>query len=130
MASNSRSGWVQFAAIVMYAVGFIRIITAISYFSKSHKINNLSFGLFGGQVWAWGLWDLIIAALALYAGYSLTNNGSFGRVVGYIWGILVIVNSFLILGYAPWYGAGMILLGSLVVYGLAVTSDDGRAAPA
>ena len=95
MASNSRSGWVQFASIVMFAVGFIRIITAISYFSKSHKINNLSYGLFGGQVWAWGLWDLIIAALALYAGYSLMNNGSFGRVVGYIWGILVIVNSFL-----------------------------------
>ena len=120
-----KSGWVQFAAVVMFAVGFIRIITAISYFAKSNKINSLSLGLFGGQVWVWGLWDLAIAALALFAGYSLLGNGEFGRIVAYIWGILVIVNSFLILGYAPWYGPGMLVLSSFVVYGLAVTSGDG-----
>ena len=120
-----KSGWVQFAAVVMFAVGFIRIITAISYFAKSNRINSLSLGLFGGQVWVWGLWDLAIAALALFAGYSLLGNGGFGRIVAYIWGILVIVNSFLILGYAPWYGALMIALSSMVVYGLAVTSGDG-----
>jgi hypothetical protein len=122
---SMKSGWVQFAAIVMFAVGFLRIITAISYFAKSNKINNLTLGLFGGQVWVWGLWDLVIAALALFAGYSLLGNGEFGRIVAYIWGILVIVNSFLILGWAPWYGIGMLALSTCVVYGLAVTSGDG-----
>jgi hypothetical protein len=32
------------------------------------------------------------------------------------------VNAFLILGYAPWYGAAAMTLAGLVVYGLATTS--------
>jgi hypothetical protein len=120
------SGWITFAAIVLYAVGFLRIISGISYLADSHKVNNLTFGIFGDNMWAWGIWDLGIAALAIYAAYSLLEGGEFGRIVAYIWAILVIVNGFLILAYAPWYGAAAITLAGLVVYGLATTT----AAPA
>jgi len=119
-----RSGWVTFAAIVMLTIGFLKIISAISYFANSHRINDLSNGLFTTHLWAWGLWDLCIAAVALFAGFSLLEDGGFGRVVGYIWAILVIVESFLIIGIAPWYAAGAILLATLVIYGLASTSGE------
>jgi len=115
------SGWLTFAAIMMYAVGFLRIISGISYLANSHRVNNLTFGLFGDNMWAWGIWDLGIAALAIYAAYSLLSGGEFGRIVAYLWAILVIVNGFLILGQAPWYGAAAITLAGLVVYGLATT---------
>ena len=94
---ESRRGWVVFAAIVMLSVGFLRLISGISYLADSHKVNDLTLGLFGDNLWAWGLWDLGIAILALWAGYSLLANGRFGRVVAYIWAIFVIVNSFLIM---------------------------------
>jgi hypothetical protein len=42
-------------------------------------------------------------------------------VIAYIWAILVIVNSFLIIGIASWFAAAMITLAVLVVYGLAST---------
>ena len=103
------SGWLTFAAIMMYAVGFLRIISGISYLAN------------GDNMWAWGIWDLGIAALAIYAAYSLLSGGEFGRIVAYLWAILVIVNGFLILGQAPWYGAAAITLAGLVVYGLATT---------
>jgi hypothetical protein len=119
-----RSGWVTFAAIVMFSVGFLRIITAISYFANSHRINNFSNGAFTTHLWAWGIWDLAIAALALAAGYSLLADGGFGRVIGYIWAVVLIVESFLIIGIAPWYAAGAILLATLVIYGLASTSGE------
>jgi hypothetical protein len=122
------SGWLTFAAIVMFSIGFLRIISAISYFSDSSKVNDLTGGLFGDSLWAWGLWDLVIAALALFAGYSLLGGGGFGRVVGYVWGVVVIVESFLIIGLAPWYAAGAIGLATLVIYGLAVSpaSEEAR----
>jgi hypothetical protein len=60
------------------------------------------------QLWAWGIWGLAIAALALWAGYSLLGGGSVGRVVAYIWAVLVIVNGLLIIGVAPWFAAAMI----------------------
>jgi hypothetical protein len=123
VAYERRPGWVTFAAIVMFAVGFLRIISAISYFADSHKINELSNGLFSSHLWAWGIWDLIVAVLALYAGYSLLGGGGFGRVVAYIWGVLVIVQGFLTIGVAPWFSAAMIALAALVVFGLASTAD-------
>lgn len=123
-AYDRRSGWVTFAAMVMFAVGFARIISAIAYFDNSNDVANLTGGLFGGSLWAWGLWDLCISALALFAGWSLLSNGGYGRVVGYIWGISVMVNGFLILGTAPWYGAVAITLATLVIYGLATSSPS------
>jgi len=120
-AYASRTGWIMLAAIVMFSVGVFRIISGISYLANSHKINNYTAGFFGDNMWAWGLWDLGIAALAIWAGYSLLGGGEFGRVIAYLWAILVIVNSFLIIGIAPWFAAAMIALAILVIYGLAST---------
>jgi hypothetical protein len=118
---DRESGWVEFAAYIMFAVGFFRIISAIGYFADSHKINDLSNGLFSGHTWGWGVWDLIIATLAILAGLSLLGGGGFGRVLAYIWGVFVIVQGFVIIGIAPWYAALAITLGVLVMYGLAVS---------
>ena len=98
-----------------------RVISGISYLVDSHKVNDLTLGLFGDNMWLWGLWDLGIAALAIWAAFSLVSGGEFGRVIAYAWAILVIVNSFLVIGLAPWFAAGMITLAVLVIYGLAST---------
>ena len=116
-----KSGWVEFAAVVLFAIGFFRIISAISYFADSNKIENFTGGLFSSHTWGWGVWDLIIATVAILAGLSLLGGGGFGRVLGYIFGILVIVQGFTVINLAPWYGALAIVVGILVVYGLAAT---------
>ncbi|MGH3135745.1 MAG: DUF7144 family membrane protein [Gaiellaceae bacterium] len=118
------SGWGALAAVVMFSVGFLKIISGISYLADSHKVNDLTLGIFGDNLWAWGLWDLGIAIVALFAGYSLLVNGTFGKVVAYLWAVLVIVNSFLIIGVAPWFAAAMIALAVLVVYGVAKSSEE------
>ena len=122
--SERRSGWVTFAAVVLFAVGFLRIISGISYFKHSIAINNLTQGAFHSDLWALGVWDICIAALAVLAGLALLSGvgfltPSFGRVVAYVWAILVIVQGFMLIGQAPWYSAAMIALGALVIYGLA-----------
>ena len=45
----SGMGWVTFAAFIMFAVGFARIVSAITYFDNSHDVANLTGGLFGGS---------------------------------------------------------------------------------
>jgi len=113
------SGWPEFAAILLFAVGFFRIISAIGYFADSHKVNNLTNGLFSSHTWGWGVWDLIIAGLAILAGFSLMAGGTFGRVMAYIWAVFVIVQAFTTISIAPWYSALMIALAAMVIYGLA-----------
>jgi hypothetical protein len=118
-----RPGWLTFAAVVLLSVGIMRIFSAISYFANSHKVNDLSHGLFGGQLWGWGLWDLIIAALALWGGFSLLGGNAFGRAIGYVWAGLVLVQSFLILAWAPWFGFLAMAIATLVMFALASTSE-------
>jgi hypothetical protein len=119
----SRPGWLTFAAVVLFSVGFLRIISAIYYFADSARVVNLNGGALGGHLFLWGLWDLVIAVLALSAGFSLLSGNTFGRVIGYMWAIVVIVQSFLIIEYAPWFGFGTLLLAILVIYALSVSSD-------
>jgi hypothetical protein len=120
-AYASRTGWIMLTAVVLFSVAVFRLISGISYLANSHKINDYTAGFFGDNMWAWGIWDLAIAVLAIWAAFSLLGGGEFGRVIAYLWAIFTIVNSFLIIGIAPWFGAAMLVLAVLVVYGLAST---------
>ena len=120
-----RSGWVTFAAIIMFAIAFARIISGISYLDDSNDVNNLTNALFGDQLWVWGIWDLIISALAFFAGWSLLTGGGYGFIVAYIWGVVVIVQGFIGFVAAPWYSAAAITLGVLVIYGLSKSERAG-----
>jgi hypothetical protein len=122
--SGRRPGWITFATVILFTIAFVRIISAINYFGHGSEINELSSSVFGHQLSVWGIWDLCLALLALLAGLSLFRGGGFGRVVAYIWAVWVIVQSFLIIGQAPWYAVTMIALAALVTYGLASTPSD------
>jgi hypothetical protein len=118
-----RPGWLTFAAIVLFSVGCLRVISAIYYFADSARVNNLTLGAFGHHLFLWGIWDLIIAVLALWGGWSLLSGNMFGRVIGYLWAGFVIIQSFMILGYSPWFGFGSLLLAILVIYALSASSE-------
>lgn len=117
-AIGRRSGWLTFAAIVMFAVGVARLVSGIDFLADGNSVSDLTGSLFGDQLWAWGIWDLAIAGLALFAGFSLLSGGGFGRVVGYIWSFAVLVQSILIISWAPWYAAAAMTLAGLVMYAL------------
>jgi hypothetical protein len=118
-----RPGWLTFAAVVMFAVGVMRVVSAIYYFSDSRRVTDLGTGAFSTHLFWWGIWDLVIAALALYAGFSLLNGNLGGRIIGYFWAILMIIQSFLILGQAPAYGFSALGVALLVIYGISKTAD-------
>ena len=120
---DRRPGWLTFAAIIMFAVCFTRTISGINYLAGGSQIADLTNSVFGDHLKVWGIWDLCLAALALFAGLSLLVGGGFGRVLGYIWAIWVIVQSFLIIGAAPWFAFAMIALATFVIYGLSASSD-------
>jgi hypothetical protein len=120
---DRRPGWLTFAAMIMFAVCFTRTISGINYLAGGSQIADLTNSVFGDQLKVWGIWDLCLAALALFAGLSLLVGGGFGRVLGYIWAIWVIVQSFLIIGAAPWFAIAMIALATFVIYGLSVSSE-------
>jgi hypothetical protein len=121
---EGRAAWETFAAVLLFAVAFVRIISGINYLRDGGQINELSNSVFGQHLWVWGIWDLCLAALAFAAAVSLLGGGAFGRAIAYVWAVWAIVQSFLIFGPAPWFAAATIALAALVIYGLASTSAE------
>ena len=125
-----RPGWLTFAAIVLLSVGCLRVLSAIYYFADSARVNNLTGGAFGTHLFLWGLWDLLIAVLGLWGGWSLLSGNTFGRVIAYLWAGVVIIESFMMLSYAPWFGFAALILAVLVIYAVSSTSGWRDPAPA
>ena len=133
MSALQRPGWLTFAAVVMFAVGVERAISAIYYFADSVRVADLRPGAFGGHLFLWGIWDLVIAVLAFWASASLLRGETFGRVIGYIWAIVVIVENFTSINFAPWSSSASLVIAGLVIYALSTTSgwrDPAAGAPA
>jgi hypothetical protein len=124
-AAEKRPGWLTFAAVILMAFGVARVISGISYLADSNKVADLSNNLFGDDIFWWGIWDLGIAALAITAGFSLLQGNTYGRIVGYIFAGVAFVQGFIVIFYAPWYGAATLTLSALVVYALS-TSEGWR----
>src|SRR5580765_899437 len=97
------AGWLTFVAVMLFAVGFFRIISAISYFADSHKINNLSSGLFSSHLWAWALWDLLVAAVAILGALWLLGSHQSDRLIRYMFVIFMVVLGSTTICTAPWY---------------------------
>jgi hypothetical protein len=125
---EAKRGWLAFAAVIMFAVAGFRIISGIAYLADSNKVANLSNGIFGDNIFWWGIWDLAIAALAFFAAWSLLNNGPYGRFVAWLWAILVIIESFAYIAFYPGFAITMIALAVLVVYALTVTGAEAETA--
>jgi hypothetical protein len=127
--AGAHTGWLTFAAVVMISIGCLRLISAIYYFADSSRVNDVSGGAFSHHLVVWGVWDLLIAALALVAGLSLLRGKQLGFILGYGFAGLVIVQSFLIFFAEPWFGAAALLLAILVLYGLASNDVEAEDLP-
>lgn len=120
-----RPAGLTFAAIVLLAIGGARIISAIYYFADSNRLSDAADGPFAHHLVYWGIWDLMIAALALAGGFSLLKGNELGFVLGYTFGGLLIVQSLLLIAASPWYAFAALLLASVIIYVLAANDRRG-----
>ena len=79
-----RPSLVTFAAIMMFVVAGFQIVFAFSEFFNATWLLSTTYGTFGGYLWLWGILDLLLAFIPLYAGYDLLQGGQFGFIVGIV----------------------------------------------
>ena len=65
----------------------------------------------------------MIAGLAFWASSSLLRGNTFGRVIRYIWAVVVIVENFTSINLAPWSSFASLVIAGLVIYALSTTGD-------
>jgi hypothetical protein len=123
-AVTHRPGMVTFAAILMFVVAGLEALSALLAFAGTGwwvtEVGNLVYANFV----VWGIVDLIIAFIALYAGIDLLRGGAFGVVMGYLFAVVAAIRWFFVIPAAPVLAVVVIALCVMVVYGLAKYSDQ------
>src|ERR671912_1088443 len=114
-----RPDLVTFAAIIMFALGGFHVLLAVSEFANSTWVlSRLDVELFIPSLVVWGILDLIIGALALYAGFSILRGGVFGILGGVGFAMLDIIRWLFYIPVTPVLAVVIIALDVVVIYGL------------
>ena len=76
----------------------------------------------------WGVLDLLIALIALYAGIDLLRGGTFGIAMGYLFAGLGAIRWLFVIPAAPILAVVIIALCVMVIYALATYSEYAQSA--
>ena len=113
-----------YAAIVMFVLGVFHILLAISEFANSTWVlSRLDIELFIPILFIWGLVDLVIGAIAVYAGVSILRGGTFGFIAGFTFAGLGIIRWLIYIPVSPVLAVVVIAFNALVIYGLVEHPD-------
>ena len=119
-----RPSLITYAAIIMLALGGFHVLLAISEFANSTWVlSRLDIQLFIPILFIWGIVDLIIGAIALYAGFSILRGGTFGWIMGVTFATVGMVRWLFYIPVTPVLAVAVIALDVLVIYGLVKYSD-------
>jgi hypothetical protein len=123
-AATHRPGMVTFAAVMMFVVaGFEALAALLAFAGTGWWVTDAGNLVYANFVF-WGILDLIIALIALYAGISLLRGGSFGIVMGYLFAVVAAIRWLFVIPAAPVLAVVIIALCVMVIYGLAKYSDQ------
>jgi len=118
-----RPGLVTFASIMMFIAGGLLLVWSIEEFANAAWLKDVSFGLFGQQFIIWAVADLILAIVALVAGYSIWQGGRFGWWIGMIVAVIGAMRWFFYMPWAPLAALVGITIDVLIIYGLSTHQE-------
>ena len=119
-----RPGLVTFAAVMMFALGGFHVLLSISEFASSTWVlSRLDIELFIPILVIWGIIDLVIGFVAVYAGATILRGGTFGWIMGYAFAGVGVIRWLFYIPVTPVLAVVVLVLDLLVIYGLARHAD-------
>jgi hypothetical protein len=121
--ATHRPGVLTFAAVVMFVVAGFEVLSALLAFAGTGWwVTSMGDLVYTNFVF-WGVVDLLISLIALYAGIDLLRGGAFGQGMGYLFAIVGAIRWLFVIPAAPVLAVVIIALCVMVVYALAKHSD-------
>jgi hypothetical protein len=112
-----------FAAVMMFVVaGFEALAALFAFAGTGWWVTDMGNLVYANLV-LWGIVDLVIALIALYAGIDILRGGAYGLIVGYLFAVVGAIRWLFVIAAAPVLAVVVIALCVMVIYGLAKYSD-------
>jgi hypothetical protein len=117
--TDTRSGWVTFAGVMLFIVGVLNIIYGIaaigdsSFFVQDQKyiLSNLN---------TWGWVTLVLGLLELGAAFSLWSGNLYGRIVAVFAASLGAIAALLALPAYPFWSLAIFALNIIIIHQVSV----------
>ena len=121
--THIRPGMLTFAAIMMFVVAGLEALSALLAFAGTGWWVTEAGNLVYANFVFWGILDLIIALIALYAGIDILRGGTYGLIVGYVFAIMGAIRWLFVIPAAPVLAVVVVALCVMVIYALARYTD-------
>ncbi len=123
--NRQMSGWVFFAAILTAVAGIFNVIYGLVVLFNSQWIAVTEDEVLLFDLTAWGWFLLSFGVVLLLTAAGMAGGQSWARVLGVIWGGMVIVGQLTYLNIYPVWSLVIITLSILVIYALTVHGEEG-----
>jgi hypothetical protein len=121
--ATHRPGVFTFAAVIMFVVAGVEALSALLNFAGTGWWVTETGNLVYANFVFWGILDLIVAIIALYAGIDILRGGTYGLIVGYLFAVFGAIRWLFVIPAAPVLAVVVVALCVMVIYGLAKHSD-------
>ena len=118
-----RPSMLTFAAVMMFVVAGFEALAALLAFAGTGWWVTSAGELVYASFAFWGIVDMLIAIIALYAGIDILRRGEFGLFVGYLCAVVGVIRWLVVIPAAPVLAVVVIALCVMVIYGLARYSE-------
>src|SRR4051794_20071542 len=124
LTGMGRPGLITFAAVMMFALGGFHVLLAISEFARSTWVlSRLDIELVIPIFIIWGIIDLVIGLIALFAAVSILRGGLFGLTTEFVFAAFSAIRWLFYMPVSPVLAVVIIVLDALVIYALSEHSD-------
>jgi hypothetical protein len=123
MYEEEGTGWITFAAIVLAVAGVMRILDGIWAIRADERVPILKDQFLGDQLNRYGWLYLLVGILLLLSAFALGQRSQLARWIGIVAGAILAISAAGWLPFAPVWSLVYILIGMLVIYGLAAHGE-------
>jgi uncharacterized membrane protein HdeD (DUF308 family) len=115
------AGWLAFSGVMLIIVGLLDVVDGLWALDRADtRDNNL---LYADKLGGWGWFYLILGIILVLAGIGVFYRSQVARWIGVFVATVAIVANMFWVFYRPLTSLIIILLASLVVYGLVVYGE-------
>lgn len=125
--SETRSGWVTFAGVMLLILGVLNVIYGIAAIDEAtFFVDDTKFIFSDLQTWGWVA--LIVGVLQVVAAFSLWAGRVFGQVVGITVAGLSAIAALLSIPAYPFWSLAIFAVDIVIIHQIAVNGSKGRVA--
>ena len=118
-----RPGLVTFSAILMFVIGGIQLLLALSEFTDASWLLGRSMDLVGDEYVVMAIVDLVIGLTAIFSGFYILRGGEAGRILGITIAIVDAIRWFILMPGLPVAAIVGMTLNLIAIYGLSIHDE-------